>query len=121
VSEQKEPKAIDLKGVTMCAQCHGPLTGPVSTGKTGNFYRVTLENCFPNINAIRQHAGLTIMLGAAALADVFAPDRRAAFVISEDGWLLCFRCVPTSLLSLMERKADEERDQEETPVEDEPA
>lgn len=83
---------IDFNELHPCDHCHGPLTGS-DQPKTLVFYRVTIEHAVVNVPAVQQFAGLTQFFGGhERLADVFAPNRHAAKVVSTRKLLLCLEC-----------------------------
>lgn len=72
-----------------CDVCSSPLmkAGHVS------FHKITFERIGVNLQAVRERAGLGIMMGSAALAEVFAPTAHVANRIGDaDALILCEDC-----------------------------
>lgn len=80
-----------------------------------HFYRITFQSFLANMQAIRQTAGLEMMLGGSpVLADVFSPDSALAKSSeAAQALLICQDCALTSpdylrLISKLEERAKEE-------------
>lgn len=64
----------DLAKLGHCAICKKPLLG----GALPIFYRIEISRFGFDGGAVQRRAGLEMMLGNAALASVFSPDRHLA-------------------------------------------
>jgi len=73
--------------VKPCGACGEPLghAGPI-------FHRVKVERLIFNVAAIREQAGLEMMLGSPLLASVMGPDRDLATELQTDEALVCQTC-----------------------------
>ena len=70
------------------------------------FYRVRLTRLMINPSAIRRQAGLEMMLGSPALAQVMGPDEDLATEMDEQEALICQDCGRTPLEEISERIAN---------------
>ena len=83
--------------ITRCAKCgHGVLHNGIPL-----FFRVAIEHFGVDLNAVRRAAGLEMMLGSAALAQVMGPDEDIATRIGEGSKaVLCHDCALDPNLSI---------------------
>ena len=56
------------------------------------FYKVRLTRLGINLGAVRQRAGLEMMLGSVVLAEVMGPDEDLATQITSQEFLVCDTC-----------------------------
>lgn len=103
-----EAKDVDIRDVKKCQGCDGPLRADGSL----NAYRITVDSLIVDPGAVRQFAGLGLMLGSPGLADVFAPDRALLKCFGSDAALICFRCYcDLPMAHLLERIGERKRDE----------
>lgn len=80
-------KENELSPCVICGQEH---TAPV-------FYRVTVENCVFDANAMTRQIGLGMAMGGnAAIAQVLGPNEDMAKVVSTETKIVCLNCALTT-------------------------
>ena len=97
-----------------CDVCSSPLM------KAGHvtFHKITFERMGVNLQAVRECAGLSMVIGNAALAEVFAPTAHVANRIGDaDVLILCEDCAlkPQLPMILAETAANRAESGKETP------
>lgn len=61
-------QGIHLRALRCCDLCGSPVAGNTRDGKTIDFRRVLVERHFLDHATLREHAGLTLMLGSSDVA-----------------------------------------------------
>lgn len=79
-------KANELRPCDVCGS-------PLMKAAHVTFHKITFEQMGVNLRAARERAGLSMMMGSAALAEVFAPTAHVADRIGDaDLLILCEDC-----------------------------
>ena len=83
---------MKIEEIRACDVCHQPVSGKTRDGNAIDFHRIVLERHLLDLASLRQHSGLTMMLGSAQLASVMGPSNRGSFVINAHEVLVCNPC-----------------------------
>ena len=102
-------KANELRPCDVCGR-------PLMAGGHVSFHRITFERMGVNLQAVRERAGLHMVMGSAALAEVFAPTPEVADRIGDANVLIvCEDCamkphLPMALAEIAAKRAESRGD-----------
>lgn len=82
-----DPAGVKIGEISTCAICGAP---PFKFGPV--LYRVTLEQHAADVRALRDLAGLEVLLGSVALARVLSPTESVTVRMTSTTALLCAVC-----------------------------
>ena len=85
-------KPISLRNLRPCDVCGSPVAGNTRDGRTIDFRRLVVERHFLDMNAIREHAGLTLMLGSPEVALAMGSQPDATKPMSVVELMVCNPC-----------------------------
>ena len=83
---------MKIEALRACDVCHQPVSGKTRDGNAIDFHRLVVERHLLDFASLKQHAGLSLMLGSAQLASAMGPSNRGSFVINAHEVLVCNPC-----------------------------
>lgn len=106
-----EPGDLKVKQLAACAFCGGIVAGRAKPGEMFQlvFYRVTIDGLMVNLNALREHVGLTMITGSEEIAGALGTGAPIGKRVWSRELVICLECYATKTTSaLAERDRDEE-------------
>jgi hypothetical protein len=84
---------MKLDNLRPCDLCRQPVAGRTRDGQRLDFYRFEVEHHVLDLSTVREHLGLSLMLGSESLARAFASQERGSVAVSRRELLVCGPCV----------------------------
>lgn len=89
-----------------CDLCDQPVSGKTRDGNNAlEFYRIVVERQILNVGALREHVGLSMMMGGnERMARAFASHDEISHPFERMETLVCFPCMLECLADLMQTR-----------------